>query len=75
MNTEAALQNSQDAVDEEDYVGDSQIVATSDTTFPQGNLCSSEHKSVVFIRTVMFACFHVLPEKCGFCLSRSDSLA
>jgi hypothetical protein len=47
-NTEAGLQNSQDAVDEEDYVGDSQIVATSDTTFPQGNLYSSEHKNVVF---------------------------
>jgi len=34
-NTEAEPQNSQDAVDEEDYVGDTQIVATPDTTFPQ----------------------------------------
>ena len=48
MNTEAGLQNSQDAVDEEGYVVDTQIVAASDTTFPQGNLYSSEHKSVVF---------------------------
>jgi len=48
VNTEAGLQNSQDAVDEEDYVVDAQIVAASDTTFPQGNLYSSEHKSVVF---------------------------
>jgi len=66
-NTEAGLQNSQDAVDEEEYVGDSQIVDTSDTTFPQGNLYCSEHKSVVFKKTVMFVCFHVSPEKCGFC--------
>ena len=48
MNTEAGLQNSQDAVDEEDYAVDTQIVDASDTTFPQGNLYSSEHKSVVF---------------------------
>jgi hypothetical protein len=61
-NTEAGLQNSQEAVDEEDYVGDTQIVAAAaDTTFPQGNLYSSEHGSVVF------ACFHVITEKCGFC--------
>jgi hypothetical protein len=66
-NTEAGLQNSQDAVDEEDYVGDAQMVAASDTTFPQGNLYNSEHKSVVFKKRVMIACFHVLPEKCGFC--------
>jgi hypothetical protein len=66
-NTEAVLQNSQDAVDEEDYVGDTQIVPSSDTTFPQGNVYSSEHKSVVFKKRVMFACFHILPEKCGFC--------
>lgn len=48
MNTEAGLQNSQDAVDEEEYVGDTQIVAPSDTTFSQGNLYNIEHKSVVF---------------------------
>ena len=47
MNTEAGLQNSQDAVDDEEYVGDTQIVDASDATFPQGNLYSSEHKSVV----------------------------
>jgi hypothetical protein len=51
-NTEAGLQNSQDAVDEEDYVGDTQIDSASDTTFPQGNLYSSEHKSVVFKKRV-----------------------
>lgn len=48
MNTEAVLQNSQDAVDEENYVADTQIVAASDTTFPQGSLYSNEHESVVF---------------------------
>jgi hypothetical protein len=47
-NTEEGLQNSQDVVEEEDYVGDAQIVAASDTTFPQGNLYSSEHRNVVF---------------------------
>jgi hypothetical protein len=63
-NTEAGLQNSQDVVEEEDYVVDTPIVAASDTTFPQGNLYSSEHKSVVFKKKrVMFAYFHVLPEK------------
>jgi hypothetical protein len=46
-NTEAGPQNSQDAVDEEEYVDDTQIVDASDATFPQGNLYSSEHKSVV----------------------------
>jgi hypothetical protein len=66
-NTEAGLQSTQDVVEEEDYVVDTQIVAPSDTTFPQGNLYSSEHKSVVFKKRVMFAYFHVLPEKCGFC--------
>lgn len=34
-NTEAGLQNSQEAVDEEDYVGDTQMVAAPDATFPQ----------------------------------------
>ena len=67
MNTEAGLQNSQDAVDDEEYVGDTQIVDASDATFPQGNLYSSEHKSVALKKRVMFAFFYVLPEKCGFC--------
>jgi hypothetical protein len=47
-NTEAGLQNSKEAVDDEDYVGDSQIVAASDTTFPQGNPHGSDRNSVVF---------------------------
>jgi hypothetical protein len=34
---ETELQNSQEPVDEEDYVGDTQMVTPSDT-FPQGNL-------------------------------------
>jgi hypothetical protein len=37
VNTETELQNSQETVDE-DYVGETQIAAPSDTTFPQGNL-------------------------------------
>jgi hypothetical protein len=37
VTTETELQNSQETVDEE-YVGEAQIVAPSDTTFPQGNL-------------------------------------
>jgi hypothetical protein len=37
VNTETELQNSQEAVDEEDYVGETQMVVSSDT-FPQGNL-------------------------------------
>jgi hypothetical protein len=28
----------QETVDEEDYVGETQMVSPSDTTFPQGNL-------------------------------------
>jgi hypothetical protein len=40
-NTETELQNSQEAaVAEDNYIGDTQIVAPSDTTFPQGNLQS-----------------------------------
>jgi hypothetical protein len=42
-NTETELQNSPEAVDEEEYVGEVQIVAPSDT-FPQGNLQSSGHQ-------------------------------
>jgi hypothetical protein len=64
-NAEAGLQNSQETVDEEDYVGDTQMVS-SDATFPQGNPYSSEHKSVVFHKTITFVVFHVLPEKLAF---------
>jgi hypothetical protein len=62
-NTEAGLQNSQEAVDEEDYVGDTQMVAAPDATFPQGNMYSSEHKSVVFKETVMFVFFFMSYQK------------
>jgi hypothetical protein len=38
VNTETELQNSQETADEADYVAETQMVAPSDTTFPQGNL-------------------------------------
>jgi hypothetical protein len=44
VNTETEMQNSQEAVDDDDdYVGETQMVVPSDT-FPQGNLQSSGHQ-------------------------------